>query len=238
MRHPAVDVDGLRLHERDDHEPAAVGERAHLEGDPGDAAVDGALRGTEHERGEHREPERGRAGREPPREQPLPAGADDQLQQAGAEQHEHHGGARDRGAEAARQRVRHPTPAGGAVAGAAPAVGQQLHAGMDGHRRHGRTGPRAGGEHPERRGRGEEQHGERHDGDEPREDEARRADQRAARAHRAPARSRSRAASTPARGSARWRRSHPRTGADRSSAPGRPRARATARCAPAGHRTR
>jgi hypothetical protein len=34
VRHPVVGVDGVGLHERDDHEAAAVRERAHLERDP------------------------------------------------------------------------------------------------------------------------------------------------------------------------------------------------------------
>ncbi len=36
IRHPVVAVDGVVLHERDDHEAASVGERADLERDPGE----------------------------------------------------------------------------------------------------------------------------------------------------------------------------------------------------------
>ena len=78
LGHPAVALDRVPLHQRDDHEAAAVGERADLQRGPGQRRA--ALAG----RGEHDRPRVQRGVR---------AAAPGELQQPGGEQHDHDVGA-------------------------------------------------------------------------------------------------------------------------------------------------
>ena len=127
--HPPVGVHGVGLHERDDHEAAAVGEGTDLEGRPGQRGERG---GGQHERG--RRERRSGAGPAAPR----------QLGEPAAEQDEHHARAdRDRRGGAPGRRTRLP--------GRAPRRGELPGSSVPARAPPGRPPPRPPRHHPHRR---------------------------------------------------------------------------------------
>ena len=86
--HPVVVVDGVALHQRDDHEPAAVGERADLERHP------------HQRRAPRRSPERSRRAAATDTVPSIPDGPRalrDDFREATAQEHEHEPRAERRG---------------------------------------------------------------------------------------------------------------------------------------------
>ena len=195
-RHPVVVLDGVVLHQRDDHEAAAVGEGADLEGDPGERrqAADGTAT----------------AGMSGSSESVLPAGrafaAISTRPQATRTRTSQ--GPIVAAAPPPRTRVRDPAQL---RARAAAARRDERQAGLDGNGCDARAGARGGAADPERRRMGEEDRCESEDRDEPGKDERDAPDQAARRGREAARRSRSRAASTRGRAGGCRRRSRPRT---------------------------
>ena len=157
-RHPVVVLDGVVLHQRDDHEAAAVGERADLEGDPGKRR-EAARRARRRRRRAGSERERACLGRACIRRDLDEAAGDEDEDEPGAD--------RRRGA-APENCV--PDPAQ-LRARAAMARGDERQAGVDGNGCDARAGARGGAADPKRRRVGEEERRESEDRDEPRKDE-------------------------------------------------------------------
>ena len=228
--HPVVGVHRVALHQRDDHEAAAVGERTDLEGRPAqrrEAAGRGRLR---HERGE-RPPVEARGGGRP--------ASHGELGEPAAEQHEHEVRADQGGGGRGRGDVDGPARTARAVAArAVVARADQRARGMQRDRGHRRAGARTGALHPERRRVSEEEHRQRDHEQHRREHEAEPADDRAERAGDAVGaedRELGRGRAPAAARRPRWR---PRTPPRPSSPCARRPACGAARRAPAGHRTR
>ena len=224
-RHPVVVVDGIGLHERDDHEAAAVRERADLERDPDEGAEPaGARRAGEQDR----PGVRGQARASPPPPELEDAAGEQQRDEPRAEGGRRGGADEDVGRPAQAIVPRVPRPA----------CGQQVPAGLQRHRRDGRAGPGPGAADPGRRCVGEEHRREGEDHDESRNDESEPADQRAARPRARATRCRSRAGWSPARAAGSWSRSRPRTPRARATPAASRSGRGAARCGRAARRTR
>ena len=143
--HPVVVVDGVGLHERDDHEAAAVGQRADLERHPG-------------HRGQHADAERAESPASGTGTNAA-AGVSRRTRAVSLDCHRRRagrarptapigGGREDAGDEVA-DPAQHPGSAG--VAGALPAGRHQAGRGVHRHRGDRGTGARSGGEDPARR---------------------------------------------------------------------------------------
>src|SRR5579862_3734679 len=120
-RHPVVVRDGVGLHEGDDHEAAAVGERADLERDPDEPA-------DAHSSGE--------------------AQTEEELDRAAPEQHENDPRPRERCSDSTRHDVDRPAETAG---GARPARRNEAHSRAHGDRGDRRSRPSTGSEDPTRR---------------------------------------------------------------------------------------
>ena len=166
--HPVVVVDRVGPHQRDDHEPAAVGQCADLERHPGDRGehADADRPGGESLRGNEHRHESGC----------LTASADGQFDDATAEQNQHQPRADQRGRRDSGCQVSDPARP---VGGPAPARRDQPAAGVHGDGRHRGARSGSGAAHPGRRGAGEEQRGQREDDDQAGHDERDSAEQRA-----------------------------------------------------------
>jgi glutamate---cysteine ligase / carboxylate-amine ligase len=157
-RQPVVVGHGVVLHQRDDHEAAAVRECAGLEGDPGECRQ--AAHGNRDGGDEWEQRER----------PPGPPGICCDLQEAAGGEDEDEPRADHRGGATSENCVREP-----AQLRARPAAtrGDEREAGLDGDGRDARAGARGGAADPERRRVREEERGEGDDRDEPGKDERR-----------------------------------------------------------------
>ena len=167
--HPVVVVDRVGLHQRDDHEAPAVGERADLEGHPGEREQPAA---ADQDR---RDPQGGgrRQGRDA-----RAAAPDDDLDEPAPEQQQDEPRADGRRGHHAGADVEEPAQLG-APAHARPARGHEAPAGVHGDGGDGGTRPGAGALDPQRWVAGQEQHREAEDEDEPGDDEGQASDERA-----------------------------------------------------------
>ncbi len=167
-RHPVVVADRIGLHERDDDEAAAVGERAHLERDP-----------------DEREQAACGCGSEERKERCSAAALDEQLDRTADEEHEDDPRTDERGRRSAGDGVGDPSePAG--RGDARPAARHERSPGAHGHRSDCRSCSRSRAEHPTGRRRSEEHGREADDEREPRDDERCLADEAAEPSAQAP----------------------------------------------------
>ncbi len=168
--HPVIRDHRVVLHQRDDHETAAVGERADLERDPGDCAQPGGRGHRHREQGQRRQPLARRRGRVRPGPVRAPGG---HLDQAAGQQDEDQERAEPGARSSARHQVGQPPPPGRPLlTSPLPAGRQQADGGADrdgGHRR-ARPGRRA--EDPGRQVARQEQGREAQDDDQAGNDEA------------------------------------------------------------------
>jgi hypothetical protein len=158
--HPAVALDRVVLHQRDDHEAAAVRERAHLERDPDEgeqAARPSRYRG--HQRPEMHTRTTAALGE-------LPG----DLDHATHEQHEHEPRTDRRRRHSTERCIRDPPPV---RARAPPALRHEPDAGAHSNGRHRRACARARAAHPVLRRAAQEHHCQREDRRESGKDERR-----------------------------------------------------------------
>ena len=171
--HPVVVAYRVRLHQRDDHETAAVGQGAHLERHP---------RHRQQHPARDRAADQDRQGDDAARPAAL-AGARVVTRALGG-QLDHAAGHQDQrqplpdrgGRSRSGQQVGHPARR---VRASPPARAEQRPARLHGDRRDGGPGAGSGAEHPQRRGTGQEQRRQGQDHDQPGHDERGPADQRA-----------------------------------------------------------
>ena len=162
-----IGVDGVGLHQRDDHEAAPVGERAHLERHPHqrDDTAGGRRRRRSHEW-----PDMGADS---------PAAPDEltrDLDGAAAEKNEHQPGTDGRRRGATERGVHDPSPV---RRRAPPTLRHEAEPGAHGHGGDGRAGAGPRAAHPIRRRTREEDGSEHEDHGEPGKDERRAAHDRA-----------------------------------------------------------
>ena len=173
MCHPVVGADRVGLHQRHDHEAASERERAHLERRPQQRAQpprgrDGCQRGP----GLHR---RARGS----------VAAQEQLDPAAGEQHQHQPRPGHRGGDAGGKRIGRDSGAPG-PSRARPDRAADVEPGADGHRGDRGAGTHPGSPHPARRRAAQEQHRQGEDRDQARQDERAAAKDRAAVATQTP----------------------------------------------------
>jgi hypothetical protein len=173
-RQPVIARDGVPLHQRDDHEPAAVGESSDLECNPGEGEQPAGR--TCRCREQRCRCDRGGAvtAAEP---------ADRQLEQATADENEHEPRPDRRGRGGPGRQICEPAASAGR---AAQAVGDEPPAGVKRDRSYRRPGARAGSFHPQGRCAREEESRKGENQDQAGDDEAPPTDERADRAAEAP----------------------------------------------------
>ena len=162
--HPVIRDHRIVLHQRDDHEAAAVGERADLERDPGDRAQPGA--------GHHGHRQQRNSS------QPLASGPGQvrtpgcHLDQAAGQQDHDEERTEQGGRSSAGQQVGQPSrPGGPLLTGPFPAGREQADGGLDGHGGHRRSRAGRCAEHPGRQVASQEQGRQAQDDDQARHDE-------------------------------------------------------------------
>ena len=143
--HPVVVVHRVGLHQRDDDEPAAVGQRTDLERHPakGEQPAGGRSGRGENRKRSHRSGDR-----------PAPVEARDELDQPAAQQHEHQPGSERRRRDATRGQIDGETERADPPA---PAIGKQRACRLHGNGGHGSAGSGGGAERPAWRRRREKE---------------------------------------------------------------------------------
>jgi hypothetical protein len=170
--HPVIGVDGIALHQRDDHEPAAKGERADLERRPRE--------GADPARGDRRRPQGGKR-RGVSRRARRCTPPNRQLEQATGQQHEHEIRADERRSDRTDDQIAHPAAQVPAVLAHPPeARAHQPKPGVDRNCGDGGAGAGAGAANPGRWRLRQKQHREREDQHHRRDDEPEPADDGAA----------------------------------------------------------